>query len=108
MLSIDLIASHMAGDYLLQTDFMARHKLSSWKVRLLHVLMYGVPFIPVAFFYATPRRAIAFLICLCLTHFIVDSRRWASGDKWPPKPILVDQALHLVTISILGHLFFVG
>jgi hypothetical protein len=37
-------------------------------------------------------------------HYALDSRRWCSGEKWPPRPIIVDQALHLVTLAMMVRL----
>ena len=35
---------HAIGDYLTQTDWMAREKLRHWQAALLHALVYAVPF----------------------------------------------------------------
>lgn len=109
MKSLDLLACHMVGDYITQTGHMAANKLSDPKVRAQHVTVYVLGFVPalvpalllqkVSFW-----RKLAFLVSLWLSHFVTDSRRWASGEEWPPKPILVDQSIHLATLAILHRI----
>jgi len=109
MLSLCLLASHMVGDYIVQTDWMAANKLKDAAARAIHVFAYSLCFIPTACRYApTHAGAVAFLLLNAAAHFVVDSRRWASGDRWPPKPILVDQAIHAACLAALGVLFLEG
>lgn len=107
MSSLLLLAGHMLGDYILQTDHMAAFKLKSARVRALHVSVYCLGFlllVPLAGL-TDPGRLALFLVLLWATHFATDCRRWASADKWPPKPILVDQSIHIVTLALLGWAF---
>jgi Protein of unknown function (DUF3307) len=117
MLSIWLIGLHMLGDYILQTDRMAAKKLIDWRVRTEHVFMYTYPF----YFFCLVREYLrgGYILCLShrhymilgfagslfITHWITDCRRWASGDKWCAKPIMVDQTIHILTLAILGSIF---
>ena len=39
-----LLACHMLGDYVMQTDFLARTKGESWWHLLAHCVTYTVPF----------------------------------------------------------------
>lgn len=106
MLSMVLLACHMVGDYIAQTDWMASNKLKNAKIRAIHVTCYSLCFIPAAIYsHAGATSAAWFFALLWVTHFVTDSRRWASGDKWPPKPILVDQSIHLATLAVLGVMF---
>lgn len=105
MLGLDLIAAHMLGDYILQTDEMAKAKLTDWRVRLWHVITYSWAFVLVGMWHTRDlRQSLLFALAVAVTHFITDSKRWASGEKWPPKPILVDQTIHLITLAVLGRL----
>lgn len=107
MTGLELIAAHMLGDYITQTDYMAAHKLTNAKVRALHVTVYTLGFVPFLLWAGVaPVVAGMFLGAVWITHFITDCRRWASGKGWAPKPILVDQAIHLITLAILARLFF--
>ncbi len=41
---MDQLICHLVGDYVLQTDWMARKKTSSLGVALIHALVYASPF----------------------------------------------------------------
>ena len=104
--ALPILAAHMVGDYVTQNDWMAANKLRSWKVRAVHVTVYTLGFIPVVLMAAmSPKGSAAFLALIWVTHFITDCRRWAKGDKWPPKPILVDQTIHIATLAVLAYAF---
>jgi hypothetical protein len=104
--SIDLIAAHMVGDYILQTDGMAKKKLTDERVRFWHVVTYCVPFfILLEICGPSGARGLAFLASLFIGHFVIDSRRWASAEQWKPKPILMDQTLHAVHLTLISHAF---
>lgn len=105
MLALDLLAAHMIGDFILQSHTIATQKLTSIWARIEHVALYSLSFIIIASIHApSQRNYVLFISLLALSHFIIDSRRWASGEHWPPKPILVDQALHLTTLALLARL----
>ena len=99
---LGLIAAHLVGDFVLQTEYMAVNKLHNVNVRVYHVTVYCLPFLIWFIFERIPLwEIVQFVLLLWVLHFIVDSRRWASGEKWPPKPILIDQSLHIVSLAIL-------
>jgi hypothetical protein len=107
MIGLCLLAAHMAGDYLLQTHWMAMNKMKDMRVLMLHCAIYTACFIPIGFLFDWKINFQAtFYGLVYSTHVITDCRRWASGDQWPPKPILVDQAVHIVTLAVLGVIFF--
>jgi hypothetical protein len=60
---------HLVGDYLTQTDWMAKNKTSRTWVALLHALVYGLPFLLIA----SP-LAVAIIIG---THAVIDRYRLA-------------------------------
>lgn len=103
MLGLYLVASHMAGDYLFQSAYMAAHKLRSRLVRLSHVAVYCLCFLPVAVVYGG-WAAPFFLLALGVVHYLTDSKRWRTSNPWPAMPILQDQSLHVVQIAVLGGL----
>lgn len=106
MIALWIIAAHMAGDYLFQTNWMATNKLTDWSARARHVTVYALCFIPVAIVYAPNLSTyVAFLVLLWITHFLIDSKRWRTSNPWPAMPILHDQALHAVQLAILVSLF---
>lgn len=141
MLGLYLIAAHMFGDFVLQDRWTAARKLGQRHVRFNHVIIYSLPFIPIAWIYAPGWRGSVFVLALPALHYLTDSRRfhstlgdwlgwrhatpkrraaeWAlnhgpvpvgtTSDSLPPNPwepttLLVDQALHVAQLSILGGL----
>jgi len=104
-MSIDLIALHMLGDYILQTELMAQRKLESAYIRFVHVNAYSLPFLIWATHFYEVKKGIYFFIGVWITHFAIDSYRFAKNHPWPPKSILIDQSLHIITIAVLAHIF---
>lgn len=105
MKSIDFIACHLVGDYILQTDHMAQAKLNDPRVRAEHVLWYSLPFLVVGLLARVGlARLAAFLVFNWIVHFLIDSERWLPNDEWPPGTILNDQALHAVSLAALSRI----
>jgi hypothetical protein len=84
-----LLACHMLGDYVIQTDFLARTKGESWWHLLAHCVTYTVPFAVV--FGVDWRVAL-----LLTTHIVID----ALKARWKVIDYLMDQSLHLLVIGI--------
>jgi len=90
------LASHAAGDFPLQTDWMAENKFDSPVARAVHVAVYTSAFVPLAFGGSwTRQQATAFLTTLAATHMAIDSRRWNDAV-----PIWFDQALHVIALAV--------
>ncbi len=105
MRDLDLIASHLVGDYVLQTNEEAVKKFTDRDKLLWHCFKYILAFLP--FLFQTKDRLgrkIWFLALLFICHVATDYRRWASGEEWPPKPILVDQTIHAVQLALLRRI----
>lgn len=84
-----LLVCHMLGDYVIQTDFLARTKGESWWHLLTHCVTYTVPF---AVVFGVDWR-VAWLL---LTHIVID----ALKARWKVIDYLMDQLLHLLAIGI--------
>lgn len=83
MIALYLLASHLFGDFVLQSRFQAVGKLTDRAARTGHVLTYTAAFVPVAVVEAPCAwRAAAFLAGLFALHWLTDSRRFRStlGD----------------------------
>ncbi len=105
MKDFDLLAAHMVGDYILQTNDEAVNKFYDVNKLMDHCFKYTMAFLPfVLVTDSSIERKVAFLMSVYVTHILTDSRRWASGEEWPPKPILVDQAIHAVTLALLRRI----
>lgn len=84
-----LLACHMLGDYVLQTDFLAKTKGENWWHMLAHCVTYTVPF-ALAF-------GIDWRVCFILAlHLAVDTLK----ARWHLIGYVSDQATHLLTLTV--------
>ena len=90
------LAAHSAGDFPLQTDWMAGNKFDSRVARAVHVAVYTAAYIPVVIASGWSKRRVAtFLGTIATTHFAIDSRRWNENV-----PIWYDQGLHVIALAV--------
>lgn len=68
MITADQIFAHIAGDYILQSHWMATEKTKRSLAAAVHVVFYAIPFV-VAF-----KPSLLALIVIAGTHFVID--RW--------------------------------
>jgi hypothetical protein len=112
--------AHLIGDYVLQNDYIANEKTKKTIPALIHILLYGIPFIfLVGFSYS--------LLIIIVTHFFIDRFRlavyWIKLINWnfksknfgfkEDKPmwmsvwlmIIYDNTFHIIinTLSIYYH-----
>lgn len=80
---VKIIMCHMIGDYVLQTDYMAREKANSPYVMIVHCVCYCVPF---AVCFGIDAR----LSFLFFTHFWIDYLK----AKLKAISLSADQLLH--------------
>jgi hypothetical protein len=112
------IVSHMAGDFLLQTDWQARHKWGGLgrdpvarRALVSHVGGYGLAFVPAFVWLATDIgvAALGMAALVLLPHLIQDDGRLVlrytvATKKAAVEPgsalfVLVDQSFHLVALT---------
>lgn len=67
MFTADQIVAHIVGDFILQSDWMAREKFRSSLACLVHVITYTLPFLLIT---QVPET----LLVIAGTHFLID--RW--------------------------------
>lgn len=111
---MDQLICHLLGDYVLQTDWMARTKVSSMFAAIIHALVYTLPFALITGF----SWALAVIFS---THVLIDRYRlaghimrikqwpWGRRTPCPPPPpemhtillIVIDNTIHL-TINYLS------
>jgi hypothetical protein len=112
-----LVVGHLAGDFLLQSDNMARHKGQQWAWMFWHVSVYmlvlGV--VLVGYALSTPVPFVSlFLVWLFLlvSHIVLDrrgfTRCWMRLVGMSPNhswlPIVVDQVFHILTLAIVAQI----
>ncbi len=103
-----LIVLHSVGDWLLQTDWMAKGKAKSWSPLVVHVAVWTACMIPAAVWLFDP----LWLLWLAGTHLVLDGtgfvRWWMTAVKRVPESdlrgparwlvVVVDQVFHLLTL----------
>jgi len=72
---IGVLLAHLAGDYLLQSDWMATEKTKRWRPAWVHALVYGLPFLLVT-------QSPAALAVIVGTHAVIDRYRLARYLVW--------------------------
>jgi hypothetical protein len=83
MVTADQLLAHVIGDYLLQSDWMARYKTTRSFPAVVHALAYSVPFLVL-------RPALLSWLLIASSHFVIDRWRlarylcWAGGLLAPP------------------------
>src|SRR5512138_1078442 len=105
-----VLAGHLLGDFVAQTDHQAAAKERSWRADLSHVLTYHLTMAVLVLPAWHDWRTAAFIWISVATHALVD-RRWptrlvlaTTGSKgfstvlWGV--IATDQALHLIILAI--------
>ena len=127
MFTANQIVAHLVGDYLLQSDWMARKKHSRLDAALLHVFFYTLPFVFIT------QEPIA-LILIALSHLVVDyfglaryvawlkNRPWPESRSWkecrdsgfpPDMPkwrsswlvVIIDNVIHILCNGVAIYYF---
>lgn len=114
-----LLAGHLLGDWVAQSDWQARTKTRSWAALAAHVATYhlvmgALLLLPILRDGWPPWKALLALLVSAATHALID-RRWpvrallrVAGSpgfatiEWGV--IAVDQALHLTILALLAVL----
>ncbi len=103
-----LIVLHSVGDWLLQTDWMAKGKAKSWPPLVAHVAVWTACMLPAAVWLFDP----IWLLWLAGTHLVLDGtdfvRWWMTAVKRVPEAdlrgsawwlvVVADQVFHLLTL----------
>jgi len=75
MFTTNQLVAHLIGDYILQSDWMAKNKFTSKFAAMVHGLVYTLPFL----FITLNPIALAFI---AITHMIVDHYKVAKYVVW--------------------------
>jgi hypothetical protein len=111
-----LLIAHLAGDFLLQTDDMAKKKPEQWSWLARHIGRYMLAVTLIVAIYTWTHRVPLWVAAACLlfvvgTHVILDRRdfteTWmrrvgmSSDQAW--LFIVVDQVFHLLTLAVIAQ-----
>lgn len=75
MIVADQLLAHAVGDYVLQSDWMAREKTSRLAVAIVHALAYSLPFLLL-------RPSLTAWLAIVATHTVIDRWRLARFVVW--------------------------
>jgi len=111
-----LLVGHLVGDFLLQTDCMARNKSKDWHWMFRHVGLYilSVMLVIVVYAFRNPVSAwwlVAALLFLVTTHVGLDRRGFTAWwmrlvgiePQHPWMGIVVDQVFHILILAIIAQ-----
>jgi len=111
-----LFVGHLIGDWVLQNDWMARHKQNGLFNRaiLLHCAVYTAALLPGYFVLAdsppTLSASLNFAALVYASHWLIDAlalaRRWTLFFRQTDAlfmRIVVDQILHVVALALLAE-----
>jgi hypothetical protein len=118
------VLCHLAGDFLLQTDWQATHKqrglgrdATARRALATHVLTYTLAFVPALVWVATERSAlggVGLAVLIAVSHAAVDDGRFVNGwvrrvkgvHGTPPTVVRlgVDQTLHVLALGAVALL----
>ena len=104
-----ILAAHMLGDFLLQTDWMADNKKCDLLALSVHVTIYtfcqAIAFHFMAFNNPDMRSfAIPAMSLIWLSHFVVDTVDFQKGHKWAQRGFWLDQSWHILTLVVIYYL----
>lgn len=71
----DQLLCHAIGDYVFQSDWMAREKTKRWAPALTHAAVYSMPFLSL-------HPSAAALVVIVLSHAVIDRLRLARYVVW--------------------------
>lgn len=89
-----ILACHMIGDYVLQSDFIAKTKGENWYHLFAHSILYAFPFY---LFFGFDSG----LLFVLITHFITD----AYKARYKAITYTADQIIHYVHAAVFFILF---
>lgn len=105
MITGDQILAHLAGDYLLQSHWMASQKTKSHLAALAHVIFYAIPFLII-------KASWLAMLVIISTHFLIDRYRLAryvvfAKNFLAPKDEVIRTVMpdddQLVQLSVKRH-----
>jgi hypothetical protein len=75
LIALGIVLAHLAGDYLIQSDWMAVEKTKRWWPAIAHGLTYTLP-------YALVTQSPWALLVIASTHIVIDRYRLARHIVW--------------------------
>ena len=82
LITADQLVAHAVGDYIIQSEWMAKEKAKQHTAAAVHAATYTLPFLLLT-------KSAGALLIICITHFVIDRWRlarfvvWAKNYPWP-------------------------
>lgn len=95
MITADQILAHAIGDYIIQSDWMARNKTKNDWAALIHAVTYSLPFLLIIPYQSFP----VVWLAIVLSHFVIDRYRLARYLCWIKNGPRQRQSNHTTLIS---------
>jgi hypothetical protein len=76
-----LLVAHFAGDFLLQSDWMATNKSKKWDALAIHVSVYTAAFVPFVIWQGDQWMWASFLVVTWVAHFLTDAATSRATSK---------------------------
>lgn len=110
-----LLAAHLVGDFIIQTDAQALAKMKSWRAMAGHVLTYHLTMAVLVLPFWHDRWTVLGFVVSAATHGLID-RRWPvrlllrktgspSFAETTLGMLAADQALHAVFLASMATLY---
>lgn len=111
-----LLVGHMVGDWLLQSDWMAREKKQSFFSRagMAHFVLYTVVVVAMVWLFCGDGKSPIFYLfvgaVIFISHWLIDAttivERWmqfyGQDSDRDFMRIIIDQTMHLVVLAVLA------
>lgn len=96
-----LLFAHLIGDFVFQSDFIAKFKKDNIFIMVVHVLLYSLSISVVLNMYGLYDNGVFGL--LCATHFLIDIVKCyqATPENAMGKWLYIDQASHIAVIILI-------
>lgn len=75
MIGLWILLLHLAGDYLIQSDWMAQEKTKRWSAAIAHGVTYGLCYLVLT-------RSVWALLVIIVTHILIDHYRVIKYLTW--------------------------
>lgn len=106
-----LLVAHLVGDYLFQTEWMAKNKANHWGALLVHCSVYTAIITLFAFLFIPEGISIWGVVIVFVTHVLLDRQKFVTfwyrhimqvkDDRSGWLKIIIDQTFHLIVLAVV-------
>lgn len=114
MSTVLLLIAHFLGDFIFQSSKLAKNKLESTKLFIIHCVIYSVVILAALISFGPIQSSLLAFLIIVITHAAVDYGRIYFSEKYRKKLVdsksldfglfIIDQILHIAIILYCGYL----